>query len=138
MAYGFPVTLDAVRTTLAKMMQMDGRTALIRAVDIEGNAVGSIGIFLQGDSDPHNAELAYWLAEPYWGQGIMPAAIQQICDMAFVKFPIQRVFARPYAFNTPSRRVLEKAGFILESEFPHGSAKNGVQVDATIYATYRK
>ncbi len=40
------------------------------AIDIDGQAVGSIGIHPQDDIHRKNAELGYWLAEPFWGRGI--------------------------------------------------------------------
>lgn len=37
----------------------------IFAIDIEGQAVGGIGIHPQDDIHRKNAELGYWLAEPF-------------------------------------------------------------------------
>lgn len=41
-------------------------------------------------------------------------AVRRICAEAFEKFDIVRIYAEPFAYNTSSRRVLEKAGFTLE------------------------
>src|SRR5512145_390027 len=43
---------------------------LILAIDVDGEAVGSIGIHPQSDVYRRNAELGYWLGETYWGKGI--------------------------------------------------------------------
>lgn len=81
---------------------------LCRAIAVNGAVAGSIGIFLR---DHGEAELGYWLAEPFWGKGIMSEAVRQICREAFSRFEISRIYAVPYAHNAASRRVLEKAGF---------------------------
>ena len=138
MADGFPTSLKSVQNTLAHLISLDGSTALIRAIEIHGEAAGSIGVFAQPEPDSKSAELAYWLAEPYWGQGIMPAAIRQICQAAFDTFDITRIFARPYARNTSSRRALEKAGFMLETILSSNVMKNGELIDSAVYALYRQ
>ncbi|MFZ1254923.1 MAG: GNAT family N-acetyltransferase, partial [Saprospiraceae bacterium] len=43
----------------------------VMAIDIDGVASGGIGIHPQEDIQRKNAELGYWLAEPYWGNGII-------------------------------------------------------------------
>ncbi|MBK7869380.1 MAG: GNAT family N-acetyltransferase [Saprospiraceae bacterium] len=48
----------------------------IFAIEVEGEAVGSIGFFMQYDVHRLNAEIGYWLAEPLWGKGIMPEVIR--------------------------------------------------------------
>ena len=75
---------------------------------------GSIGLFLGGDVYRKSAELGYWLAEDYWGRGVMTAAVKQLCAEVFSRWDIARIYAEPFARNTGSRRVLEKAGFTLE------------------------
>lgn len=84
---------------------------LCRAIEVEGEAVGSIGLFLQDDVYCKSAELGYWLAESFWNCGIMSRAIAEICQIAFHSYDIVRIFAEPFATNLGSRRVLEKMGF---------------------------
>jgi ribosomal-protein-alanine N-acetyltransferase len=55
----------------------------IFAIDIDGKAVGGIGIHPQDDIHRKNAELGYWLGEPFWGQGIISNAIKQAVNFAF-------------------------------------------------------
>ncbi|MDU1892294.1 MAG: GNAT family protein [Dysgonomonas sp.] len=104
------------------------------AIDVDGNAVGSIGIFPQSDIHAKNAEMGYWLSEEYWGKGIMPKAINQIVEYGFNTFDITRIFAGPFGTNQQSQRVLEKAGFTLEAKFEKALYKNGEYIDELIYA----
>jgi [ribosomal protein S5]-alanine N-acetyltransferase len=109
----------------------------IFAIDINGEAVGGIGIHPQSDIHRKNAELGYWLAEPFWGKGIIPQAIAQIIDFAFQTYDITRIYARPYGSNQASQRVLEKTGFKLEARLEKTIFKNGEFLDELIYAVRR-
>lgn len=106
----------------------------IFAIECEGHAVGGIGIHPMDDIHKRNAELGYWLAEPYWGQGIISQAIPMALDFAFSHFDIDRVFARPFGTNIASQRVLEKNGFVLEGKFDQVLIKEGQKIDELIYA----
>jgi [ribosomal protein S5]-alanine N-acetyltransferase len=107
------------------------------AIEVNGEAVGGIGIHPQSDIQRKNAELGYWLAEPFWGNGIITQAIGQIVDYAFQNLDIERIFARPFGTNKGSQRVLEKAGFTLEARFEKTLFKNGHYEDELIYAIRR-
>ncbi len=104
------------------------------AIEVNGEAVGSIGIFPQSDIHEKNAEIGYWLAEEYWGQEIITKAIIEIVDYGFQTFDIVRIFARPFSTNLKSQRVLEKAGFMLEARLEKALFKNGEFMDELIYA----
>ena len=107
------------------------------AIDVEGEAVGAIGIFPQSDIHRKNAELGYWLAEPFWGQGIISNAIKQMVDFAFKTYDIERVFARPFGGNIASQKALEKNNFTLEARFEKVLIKDGKMMDELIYAIRR-
>jgi RimJ/RimL family protein N-acetyltransferase len=109
----------------------------IFAIDINGEASGGIGLHLQGDIQCKNAELGYWLAEPYWGKGIISKAVEQIVDYGFKTWKISRIFARPFGTNIASQKVLEKAGFKLEARLDKTLFKNGEYLDELIYAVRR-
>jgi [ribosomal protein S5]-alanine N-acetyltransferase len=108
------------------------------AIDVDGQAIGGIGIHPQSDIQSKNAELGYWLAEQYWGKGIVTKAVQQMITFGFENYNIDRIFARPFGTNKASQKVLEKAGFILEAKFENTFFKNGEYLDELIYAVRRK
>lgn len=47
----------------------------------------------------------------------------------FDKFPVTKIFASIFEFNTASMRVLEKAGFIREAVLKKSTIKNGKTID---------
>lgn len=110
----------------------------IFAIAIENEAAGGIGLHPQADIQCKNAELGYWLGEPFWGKGIITSAVIQMVDYGFKTFDIDRIFARPFGTNPASQKVLEKAGFTLEARLEKTLFKNGEYLDELIYAVRRK
>lgn len=104
------------------------------AITVEGKIVGSIVAFRQENVHRRTAELGYYLAEEYWGKGIMPEAVKQICDYIFSNSDILRIYAEPFAYNTASCRVLEKAGFQYEGTLRNNAIKNGKILDMKMYS----
>ena len=109
----------------------------IFAIDVAGEAVGGIGLHPQADVHRKNAELGYWLAEPFWVKGIITNAIKEIVAFGFKTYDINRIFARPFATNIGSQKVLGKAGFVLEGRFDKTFFKNGEFLDEFVYAVRR-
>jgi RimJ/RimL family protein N-acetyltransferase len=110
----------------------------IFAIDIAGEAVGGIGIHQQSDIFIKNAELGYWLGEPFWGQKIITNAIKQVVDFGFSTYDIDRIFARPFGTNISSQKVLEKNNFALEGRYSKTIFKNGEYLDELVYALRRE
>ena len=109
----------------------------ILAIEVNGEAAGAIGLHPQNDVYRKNAELGYWLAEQYWGKGIVTQAIIQMVDYGFKNWDITRIYARPFGYNIASQRALEKAGFVLEAKLEKTIFKNDEFHDEMIYATRR-
>jgi [ribosomal protein S5]-alanine N-acetyltransferase len=93
---------------------------------------------MQSDIMRLNAELGYWIGEPFRGRGIMTEAIGEMVGFVFDNLEINRIYATPFEFNFASQRVLEKAGFTLEAMFEKVVIKNGVLIDELVYAIRRK
>lgn len=135
-AFPHPYTLDEARQFIARVSVIQPPQVL--AIVFNGTYAGSIGIFPQQDINRLNAELGYWLAEEFWNKGIMTNAVKAMTEYAFEAFSIDRIFARPFPFNTASIRVLEKAGFRLEARIESALIKKGVVMDELIYAIRRQ
>jgi RimJ/RimL family protein N-acetyltransferase len=106
----------------------------IYAIDYQNKAIGSVGIHLQKDVYRNNAEIGYWLAEPFWGKGIATRAVQLAVELAFASFPINRIYASVFGNNTASKKVLEKNCFVLEASLEKVLVKNEELLDCLIYA----
>ncbi len=108
------------------------------AIELQGEAVGSIGYRLLDDVNCKTAIIGYWLGEPFWGRGIATAALKQATDGAFQSFPLERVEATVFEWNPGSARVLEKAGYLLEARLRRSIFKDGRVADSLLYARIRQ
>lgn len=137
-SFPHPYSVDDAKWFVADCIAKEGEKQLTRAIEVGGRAAGSIGIFLMEDVYEKSGELGYWLAEDYWRQGIISQAVQMICREAFAAFDLVRIFAEPFANNTGSRRVLEKAGFTYEGTMRSGVYKNGEIHSYCMYSLLRE
>jgi [ribosomal protein S5]-alanine N-acetyltransferase len=103
-------------------------------IGIAGVAVGGIGLRPGEDVHRHTAEFGYWLAEEFWGKGIMTEVVPAFVDYCFKEFSLNRIYAEPFSNNPASARVLEKAGFVLEGRLRKNVVKDGKVVDSLLYA----
>lgn len=134
---GFPHPYTKADAERFITMAMSASPTRIFAIDMNGEAIGGIGLHLQEDIYRNNAELGYWLAEPFWGKGIMTKIVREAVQYGFKHFPIERIYARPFGTNMGSQRVLEKAGFVLEAHFYKTLIKNGKLEDELVFAVRR-
>lgn len=133
----YPYTEQDAADYIAAMIAAEENSTFAYAIAVNDRVVGSIGAFRQSNIHRQTAELGYYLAEEYWGRGIMTDAICQICDILFQTTDILRIYAEPFAYNTGSRRVLEKAGFQFEGTMKNNAVKNGKVLDMALYSLTR-
>jgi RimJ/RimL family protein N-acetyltransferase len=130
-----PYTDADARFFLSRLAELSLPT--VWAIEVDGQAVGGIGFEMLSDVERVSAELGYWLGEPYWNRGIVTEAVREVTAEGFRRLELTRIFALPFADNTPSIRVLEKAGFVLEGTLKQSAIKEGVIRDQRLYASYR-
>jgi ketosteroid isomerase-like protein len=104
------------------------------AIEVDGLAVGSVGVKLGEGVYLKSAEFGYWLAEPYWGRGIMTDAVKAASAYAMRRFGLIRLEAPVFEWNPASMRVLEKAGFVREGVLRASAVKDGQVIDRVLYA----
>lgn len=131
-----PYTRESGQAFIRMATQINPPT--IFAIDINNKASGGIGLHVQEDIHIKNAELGYWLAEPFWGKGIMTKAVKHMVAYGFKNLDINRIFARPFGTNLASQKVLRNAGFVLEGKFKDTIYKNGQYLDELIYAVRKQ
>ncbi len=104
------------------------------AIEVEGAAVGGIGLIPGEDIYRRTAELGYWLGRACWGRGIMTEAVRAMAGYAFTRLDLDRLFACLFPWNLASVRVLEKTGFRCEARLEQAAVKDGRTVDQLLYA----
>lgn len=134
----YPYTEQDGAEFISSMLSVDENETFAFAITVDGRVAGSIGVFRQGNIHRQTAELGYYIAEEYWGKGIMTEAVKQICGFVFVKSDIIRIYAEPFAHNAASCRVLEKAGFQYEGTLRSNAVKNGKVIDMKMYSLLKE
>ena len=130
-----PYTIDDAHRFIA--MATGAAPGLLLAIEIQGEAAGGIGIHPLDDVHRGTAEIGYWLAEPFWGMGIVTGAVRALVPVAFEQTDIVRIQAGIFSRNPASMRVLEKCGFIREAVHRHAITKRGVVMDEVMYVRFR-
>ena len=84
----------------------------------DGSPIGSISLKLKGSTDmtdrEDECELGYWIGKPFWGQGLIPEAAEELLRHAFEELGMRAVWCGYYEGNIKSRRVQEKLGFVYQ------------------------
>ena len=130
----YPYTEQDGKEFISAMLSADESETFAFAITVDNMVIGSIGIFRQGNIHSQTAELGYYIAEEYWGKGIMTEAVKQICEYVFANSDIIRIYAEPFAYNIASCRVLEKVGFQYEGTLRSNAVKNGRVIDMEMYS----
>ncbi|MCI0452016.1 MAG: GNAT family N-acetyltransferase [Candidatus Latescibacteria bacterium] len=108
------------------------------AIDVDGFAVGAIGLKPGEDVHRLGAEIGYWLGEEFWNRGIATEAVKAVTGHAFAVMGMARVHAAVFEWNTSSMRVLEKAGFVKEGVLAKSAIKDRKIIDQVVYARVRE
>jgi len=97
------------------------------------HSIGACGCFWV--SQPNQTmELGYWVAEPYWGRGIVVEACCAVLDHAFRDHQPVRMQARVIVGNEPSVRVLYKLHFRYEGTLRSALKRRGNCEDVMMFA----
>ena len=126
-----PYTMEVAINWVNLMLQQE--PLLIFVIAVDDNLIGVIGIEMRDDVYRKAPLLGYWLAEEYWGRGIMTEVVKLVAGYAFENLDIVRLQSGVLANNPGSMRVLEKAGFLKEGVLRNNIIKNGVVMDEYIY-----
>lgn len=77
--------------------------------------IGSIGLLFGNqcnvETKEDEAELGYWIGEPYWGQGLIPEAAKRLLEYAFCELKLNKIWCGSLLDNNKSLRVQDKCGF---------------------------
>lgn len=133
--FPFPYEMEQARTFLGWIAKQPSPT--VWAIEVNGEAIGGIGIELHTDVERVSAEIGYWLGEAMWGRGIATEALKAVTAEAFKRFDITRLYALPFADHAASVRVLEKAGYVREGHLRRSAIKDGKVRDQLLFAAYR-
>ena len=112
----------------------DGSTqGSIFAIVLDEQLIGCVGAEPGQFEHAITAEIGYWLAENYWGQGIATQALAMLEERIPKNNSIKRLQASVFEGNKGSNRVLERSGYEKQGYFPKAVCKNNETYDLSIY-----
>lgn len=81
----------------------------------DNRAIGMVGLLIGKDSNfviaDNEAEVAYWIGVPFWGQGLIPEAIKILMRHAYEDLQMQALWCGYFVENVRSFKVQAKCGF---------------------------
>jgi [ribosomal protein S5]-alanine N-acetyltransferase len=97
------------------LMEPDNYAITIKGED---KAIGSAGLRIAsanfGGINEDEAELGYWIGQPYWGNGYVPEVAAELLDYGFNDLGLSKIYCGYFDTNAKSARVSEKVGFNYE------------------------
>ena len=115
-----------------------GAFGYVWAIEVDGQAIGSIGLVPGTGWMRCNAETGYWIGRDHWRRGIASDALRQVVDWAFAALrELTRVTAHIFASNAGSQAVARKCGYVREAVMPRSAIKDGSVIDRVLWAMYR-
>jgi [ribosomal protein S5]-alanine N-acetyltransferase len=106
-----PDTVDGLRMS-ADGARSDAETGFLAVLADSGQVVGEAG-WKGGPDETGQVEIGYGLAAPYRGVGLGSELVGLLADRAAALPGAGRVIAEVHVSNLPSRRALERNGFVL-------------------------
>ena len=107
-------------------------------IEVEHQIVGCISLRPDSGWMRCNAEVGYWIGEPYWRQGRVSEALMLVTDWAWRALPdLTRIYAPIFAWNTGSQGVARRCGFSKEADLKRSAIKSGKVIDRVQWALLR-
>lgn len=106
------------------------------ALKDSGEFMGTLDIRV--DAVNKSAELGYALNPEFQGHGYMSEAVDLLLDLGFKELGLERIFAMCAAQNTPSERVMIRAGMTYEGTLRKASFHKDMFLDMKYYSILRE
>ncbi|AGX44398.1 GNAT family N-acetyltransferase [Clostridium saccharobutylicum] len=112
---GWPVHTDVEnsRQIIRDVLSEDETYAVVLKDD--NLPIGSIGLMIGKKSNMalgnDEGEIGYWIGVPYWGQGLIPEAVNELIRHGFEELGLKIIWCGYFEGNEKSLRVQEKCGF---------------------------
>ena len=134
----YPYKIEDAKAYISALRKTKKGSQYAWAITVDDAAVGSITIIRKDNVHRFTGEIGYFIAEQWWGKGIGSRAVQDVCAYIFEHTDIIRIYGIPFAYNTGSCRILEKAGFALEGTMRKNAYKSGEFVETELYARIKE
>lgn len=131
-SFPYPFTIEEANRWISYAVETKPENNF--AITVNDQAIGCFTLTINTDVYRKSAEIGYWIGEAFWGQGITTNVVRTITPYIFKNYDLCRLYARVFAWNPPSMRVLEKAGYVMEGRMRKFVFKDDQLVDEVLYA----
>jgi RimJ/RimL family protein N-acetyltransferase len=102
------------------------RVEFLAAESATGSRLGRVGMGLHGAG---TGEIGYWVDPAARQRGVATHAVRTLCAWGFAALDLELIEWRTEVENIASRRVAEKAGFLIEATLRKRQIHRGIRVD---------
>lgn len=113
------IDLEAAQSFIAKIEKgIINKESLYWVITLKGNdkLIGTICLW-NFEADKMQAEVGFELFPGFQGKGIMREALSGVLDFGFKELQLKTITALTNPGNLPSIKLLEKAGFLADSNY---------------------
>ena len=117
-----PYTESDAQSFIAGMQKdLSGDSGLRLGIVLRASDTLCGGVGLRIETDHRRAELGYWIAPPYHGQGHATRAVSLMMQLMITELKLHRAEAYTQMDNLASQHVLRRNGFV-----PYGVARSHI------------
>ncbi|KAF2242076.1 acyl-CoA N-acyltransferase [Trematosphaeria pertusa] len=137
--FAHPYTLQHARDWISLHLAPRPNAFVLCLPSDPSSVIGGIGLKPGSDVQSHAAEMGYWIAEPYWGQGLMSEALEAMTEWSLSEWEgeggrkLSRLSASVFEGNTGSMKCLEKCGYRKEGVLRGHVEKHGKTMDLHVF-----
>lgn len=112
---GWPIhtSVENSREIIEQVLSADETYAV--CLKENNKAIGSVALLMKDHSNldiaDDEGEIGYWIGEPFWGQRLIPEAVEALMEYAFKTLNLKKLWCGYFDGNEKSKRAQEKCGF---------------------------
>lgn len=134
-----PYPEGSAKTFVEKMLEEHEKGTIFTFAIEEQTAnelIGLVGINI--NAAYNHGELGYWIGKPYWGNGYGTEAARRVLRFGFNELQLHKIFARAFAHNPGSWRIMEKIGLKYEGTLKEHVKKSDQYIDLVFYGMLKR
>lgn len=131
--WSFPVSPEAQQSWINNLLNEKNTLRCVICGVEDGKSVGVI-MLTDIDWKNGNAEIHIKLDKSARGKGFASDAVRTITRYAFEELRMHLIYAKVNDFNTASKTLFEKCGFVAEGILRHRVFKKGRFEDVAVYS----
>ncbi len=127
----YPYTLQDAKNWIAGQSKDEEHADFAIVLKKNGQLIGSISV--SGIKKCQVGEFGYWIDPDFWGNGFATEAARKLIEYAFNSLGYVKLYAKHYAENPASGKVMQKCGMSLVGTLHKHTLKDEIWRDVCLY-----